>query len=251
MIHRHACDTFRNDRRLGLLGLLGVLGGVFAAGCGSGPGAPSAADAAIDSLGGSSGSSGSNDGSPTSVSVLVSGSRIDGAILHNEFTITSFPTVFVSTLSVAAVARGTQLLTTAGEISTSCDRPLDVIDAQSPPRYGVKSVLVNPFSSQVLIPAVRSLPEGQEVNYVTNPVQLASELFDDPSFQTGLPPPERFANGALGEIDLPVSYYPWATLCGAIQGTSAKPYVKVAVKGMMGDQAYAGEIDLSSIVVVP
>jgi len=66
------------------------------------PGSAGRADAAIDSPGGSSGS---NDGSPASVSVLISGTRIDGTILHNEFTITSFPTVFVSTLSVVAVAR--------------------------------------------------------------------------------------------------------------------------------------------------
>jgi hypothetical protein len=246
MIDRRARDQFWNG---GLLGLLGLLGGALAGGCGgNGQGTRSSTDAAIDSPGGSPDS---NQGSPTNVSVLIGGQRIDGTILHNEFTITSFPTSFVSTLSVASVARGTQPLATAGEISTSCDKPLDILDAKSPPRYAVKAVLVNPLSSQVLLPAVRSLPEGQEVSNVTNPVQLASELFDDSSFQTGMPPADRFADGVIGDVDLPVGNYSWTILCGAIQGTSAKPYVTLAIKGMQGDHAYAGQIDVSSIAVVP
>jgi len=245
VIHRPTCDPFWNGM---LLGLFGLLGGIPAGACGTGQGTRSTTDAAIDSPGGSSDA---NGGSPTSVSVLISGQRIEGTILHNELTITSFPTAFVSTLSVASVARGTQRLATTGEISTSCDRPLDVIDASSPPRYAVKSLLVNPFSSQVLLAAVRSLHEGQDVSNVTNPVQLASELFDDASFQTGMPPADRFADGALGDVDLPLGNYSWTILCGAIQGTSAKPYVKLAVTGMMGNQAYAGQIAFSSIAVVP
>lgn len=247
VIDRRTCDPFWNSNG-GLLVLLVLLGGMSAGGCGTGQGTRSATDAAIDSPGSSSDS---NEGSPTSVSVLISGQRIEGTILHNDFTITSFPMAFVSTLSVASVARGTQLLATAGEISTSCDKPLDVIDAKSPPRYAIKSVLVNPFSSQVLLSAVRSSLEGQDVSNVTNPVRLASELFDDASFQTGMPPDDRFADGVLGDVDLPVGNYSWTILCGAIQGTSAKPYVKLAVKGMMGDQAYEGQIAFSSIAVVP
>ena len=156
------------------------------------------------------------------------------------------PTAFTASMKISALQRAVSALRSKDELLASCADALNPIDAITPPRYAIDSLLINPLSQSIIQNAFAT---GGEPVQVSNPLVVDSVVSSESSLQVQIDSEVSAGFGSAGALALPKGSYSWAFLCRAAAADGATPFLTLEIHGHVGNDPYGGMVSVSVLDV--